>query len=179
MTGTRRYQLLSLILTGLAGIGRSAFATPSQTTSDHVRAGNALIATLIQHAGERSNTFRRLLDTINASDGIVYIEPGTCGHGIRACFVKVTMAGPTRLLWVMVDTQGDDCDLMGLVAHELQHTIEVLSNPSVTSPAAMYFFYSQEADAGNSPAFETNAAKRAGEAVRAEVRQNSRCIKIR
>lgn len=180
MTGTRRSVMVGLIMTTLLPVELPGFAsTPEENAIDHVRAGNSTIATLIDHARERSATFRRLTDTINASDGIVFIEPGTCGHGMRACFVNVTPAGPSRMLWVMVDAGGTDCDLMGLIGHELQHTVEVLSDRTVTSAAAMYFFYGQRADAGTRPAFETMAAKRAGETVRAEVRRKSRCTRLR
>jgi hypothetical protein len=68
---------------------------------------------------------------------------------------------------------------MGLIGHELQHTIEVLSNRQVTSSGALYLFLSQEADAGISPAFETIAAKRLGETVRTEVRPKNACAKVR
>src|SRR6185295_9342955 len=98
-----------------------AFAAETeQSVSDRVRTDNAAIATLIHHASVRSKTFRGLLNTINASDGIIYIEPGICGHGMRACFINVTKAGSNRMLWVMVDARGVDCDLMGLIGHELQ-----------------------------------------------------------
>jgi len=179
MTSAQRRLLAGLLISGIAEIGNPRTARSGQTVNDHVRSGNPAIATLIQRASERSNTFRSLLESIKASDGIVYIEQGTCGHGMRSCLVKVTMAEPNRILWVMVDTRGDDCLLMGLIGHELQHTVEVLSNPTVTSTAALYFFYRDHADAGRSPGFETIAAKRTGEAVRSEVRQTNRCIKIR
>ena len=178
MTGTRRNLLIALVVTELAGVGRPAVATPGQAVNVRIRAGNAAIATLIEHASERSTTFRGLLTTINASDGIVYIEPGMCGHGMRACFVNVTKAGSNRMLWVMLDARGVDCDLMAVIGHELQHTIEVLGDPAVTNTTTMYFFYGQRADAGSRPAFETIEAKRVGEAVRAEVRQASRCTKL-
>src|SRR5262249_29993216 len=115
---TLRRPLVSVIL-GLAILRCSTpvMATPNQSASDrdHVRAINPTIAMLIQHARERSHTFRDLLDRINGSDGIVYVEPGKCREGMHGCLVNVTMAGPTRLLWVKVDLRGNDCDLMGLI----------------------------------------------------------------
>jgi len=170
--------LVSVIL-GLTILRCSApvMATPNQSASDHVRAINPTIATLIQRASERSHTFRGLLDTINASDGIVYIEPGKCGQSMRGCFENVTMAGTTRLLWVKVDPRGNECDLIALLGHELQHTIEVLGDPHVTSFSQMYFFYSRVTN-NFQPAFETLAAERIQETVRAEVRANSRCSTI-
>ena len=117
---------------------------------------------------------RRWISSINASDGIVYVEEGTCGHGVRACFVTVTVAGPNRILWVKVDTRQADSDLLWLIGHELRHTIEVLSNPTVISQVDMYFFYGQAGQVQNGGrAFETAAAIEAGEAVRVEIRQPS------
>jgi hypothetical protein len=147
--------------------------------SEHVRSTSAIIGPLIQLAIERSQTFRNVIQTISASDGIVYIEEGACGLGRQSCFVNVTKAGPNRILWVMVNTRGNDCDIMGLIGHELQHTVEVLGDPRVADFAAMYNFYSREADPGRNFPFETTEAKRVGEAVRAEVHQNSRCTKVR
>lgn len=168
------------MLAGLAGPERAGFAAASdQTRGNHLRTSSAVIATLIQQASERSHTFQGLVDVIDASDGIVYVEEGICARGMRACFVNVTMAGTHRILWVKVDIRGVDCDLMGLIGHELQHTVEVLGDAHVTGFATMYFFYSREADPGHSFPFETIAATNAGEAVRTEVRQKSRCAKIR
>jgi hypothetical protein len=175
---TRRL-LVALIVMRIAGARQPAVArTSDQAPSDHVRTSNGTIATLIQQATERSLKFRELVHTINASDGIVYIEEGTCGNGMRSCFVNVTRAGANRILWVLLDARGVDCDLMGLIGHELQHTVEVLGHPQVTGFAAMYNFYAWAADSGHSFPFETDEAKRVGEAVRTEVRQKNRCTKV-
>lgn len=87
------------------------------------------------------DTLRGLVQVIDASDGIVYVESGECGHGVRACLVGVTAAGEDRILWIKVDTGKEGWDLMGSIGHELRHAVEVLGNPKVTSNAAMYFFY--------------------------------------
>ena len=180
MAGTRRWLVVCVIAIGIVDTGRLAFAeTPGQGTAEHVRSSSAIIATMIQHATERSRTFSDLVQAISATDGIVYVEVGTCGHGRQSCFVNVTKAGPNRMLWVMLNVRGIDCDLMGLIGHELQHTVEVLGDPQVTGFAAMYNFYSREADPGHSFPFETDGAKRAGDAVRAEVRQKNGCAKVR
>jgi hypothetical protein len=165
---------------GIADPTQTAFAAnPAQGADEHIRTPSTVVATLIEHATERSGTFKQLVQAISASDGIVYIEEGECGNGRRSCFVNVTKAGPNRMLWVMLNVRGLDCDLMGLIGHELQHTVEVLQNTHVTSFATMYNFYSLEADPGRTFPFETIEAKRIGEAVRTEVRQKSRCSKVR
>lgn len=136
-----------------------------------VRTTTPALATLIQEATERSTTFRGLVETINASDGIVYVHEGECGHGVRACLAAVIAAGPNRILQVKVDTRKADWDLMGSVGHELRHAVEVLGNPTVTSNTAMYFFYSRVGRRRTTTSFETKAAVEAGHAVRDEVRR--------
>lgn len=191
MTRTGRTGTIALMATlSLAGTGETAFAGQTELQETFARAGsapgaadapvmarlrssNAAVAAVIRAATEQSATFRGLADAINGSDGIVYVEAGTCGHGVRACLaLSVTKAGPNRLLRVVVDTNKVDWDLMGSIGHELQHAIEVLSTPSVTTTSALYFFYEQ-ARPTSSRRFETEAAVEAGNRVRAEVRRNA------
>ena len=151
-----------------------AFAQPAAAEADvspiqRVRSTTAMISTVIEQISERSATFRRLVETINASDGIVYVEEGQCGRGVSACLVTVKVAGPNRLVWVWVDIRKVDAALMGLIGHELRHTIEVLSDPMVTNGHAMSNFYQRQGWRSSEGRFETQAAIEAGEAVRAEV----------
>jgi hypothetical protein len=136
-----------------------------------VRSTNALIATVVHQAGEQSATFRRLVETIDVSDGLVYIEEGQCGRGARACLVTVKVSGPNRMLSVWVDTRTVDADLMGLIGHELRHAIEVLGDRAVTSGHALSNFYQREGSRAAEGRFETQAAIEAGLAVSAEVRK--------
>jgi hypothetical protein len=147
----------------------------THTSGAHVRSRSAAIVTLIEQATERSTTFRQLIATIDASDAIVYVQEGQCGHGVRACFYAVSSSAGRRMLWVRVDTRKDvDWNLMGSIGHELRHTIEVLNDPLVKNNADMFFFYQHTGSYGTSNAFETRAAVDAGNAVRAEVRAFNR-----
>jgi hypothetical protein len=135
----------------------------------HLRTDNASITVAIQTGLEYSKTFKRLVDTINRTDGIVYVARGTCGHQVRACLVlEVTPSGPNRLLRILVDARKVDSDLTGSIGHELQHAVEVLSEPHVTNNIQIYNFFQRVAptDKGR---FETEAAIQAGLRVLAEV----------
>jgi len=83
----------------------------------------------------RSPTFRRLVDVINASDGIVYVEYGVCRSVARGCLLgSLNLAGPHRILRVVIrKTQLAD-DLVVSLGHELQHALEVLANPPSRRP---------------------------------------------
>ena len=148
---------------------RPAAAAEGGRPIPRVRTNNPSIAALIELGRDRSTTFRHLLETIEASDGLVYIEDGRC-HGRPACLLpSVTVAGPNRILHVRLNTRATERDLIGSIGHELRHAIEVLSDPAVTSDAAIYNFYLRNYPSAVKDAFETKAAIDAGLAVRAEL----------
>jgi hypothetical protein len=136
---------------------------------ERVRTASVVLAGLIQIATERSTTFRRLVGIVNASDGIVYVDAGTCGHGVRACLVSVVQAGPSRLVYIRVDMRVQQRALAAAIGHELQHAVEVLSEAGVTSNAEMYFFYRRTGRRSIGDTFETLAALDAGYAVLSEL----------
>jgi hypothetical protein len=135
---TRHLMTVGLMMTGLAGAERPAAAADAGTPAvSRVRTGSATIAARIQQASERSKTFRGIVDTINASDGIVYVEEGYCEKAVRACFVSVTASGPNRILLVKVDSRKEDWDLMGSIGHELRHTIRSARRPESDQPSRL------------------------------------------
>jgi hypothetical protein len=131
-----------------------------------VRSENPSIANLIRDATGSSTTFRGLIETIGATDGLVYVDEGACGNSVRACLVlSVKVAGPFRLLRVLVNSRGKtDCALMASIGHELQHAIEVLRDPHVTDMHSAYAFFDREGPTGRGR-FETLAAFHVGHHV--------------
>ena len=171
MTKTTRRLTARLLMAGLIGIGSRAIVDGTdQETVSRVRSSSPSLAALIARGTEQSITFRSLVDTINASDGIVYVAGGRCRYS-RACLTGVSAAGTYRMLWVTVDTRRADLDLIASIGHELQHAIEILSNPNVRNTTAMYLFFSRTARRVGTGrgAFETTEAVKVGNAVRAEI----------
>ena len=160
----------------LAGPRVSAHAeetVPNLATSSHVRSFSPSLASVIQQAGERSATFRQLVETINASDSYVYVDEGECRDSDqRACLVNVTVGGRFRFIFVHVATGRADWDLMGSIGHELCHAIEVIDNRFVTSLLTMRSLYGRigKQNSQDLHSYETTAAAAAGDAVRDEVR---------
>ena len=137
--------------------------------------GDPSIAGLIQEATEHSRTFRRLVDTIDATNGLVYVERGTCGHHVRACLVlTVQVAGPNRLLRILVDIHRGHDELVASIGHELQHAVEALSDPHVTDTISIYCLFQRIGQTGYADTFETAAALQAEQAVFAEWRASTR-----
>ena len=144
-------------------------ATPLNTAIAEVRSTNPFIRALMAEAADRSRTFRRLVEAIERSDGIVYVESGVCGHGAQACLVmSVTPAAGYRILRILLNTHRHPWDLMESIGHELRHALEVLDDRSLISGADVYLFYARESGPLDHP-FETAAAINAGTAVRREI----------
>jgi hypothetical protein len=76
------------------------------------------------------------------------------------------VSGPNRFVRIVIDRSKMDRDVevMGSLGHELQHAIEVLSEPAVTNGVTMFNFLKRIAPT-DSNRFETIAAVNAGNAV--------------
>ena len=149
--------------------GPAVFSAAGRPTLPRVRSSSPSLAALVIRATKQSITFRGLIETISASDGIVYIEMGECGHDVTACLVGVTTAGAYRMLWIRVDKDKSECDLIASIGHELRHATEILIESDVRSSDEMYLFIRGLDDRAWAGAFETSAATNADMAVRSEI----------
>ena len=172
----------AVIMAVLGWTSRAAATEPVATVAGQrsvmapdarVRGVSSRVVSIINDAAAQSKTFRGFVERISNTDGIVYVAEGQCGDGVRACLLlTMTVMGPHRVLRILVDPLKADRDLMGSIGHELQHAIEVLNYRSVRSSSEMILLYKRICDVcGRS--FETNAAVRAGDAVRAELHENA------
>jgi hypothetical protein len=134
-----------------------------------VRSDSELISRAIVQGTERSPTFRRLIEAIDATDGLVYVLEGECGLSVRACLhMTVELARPNRLLRVFVNPRrAPGCELIASIGHELQHVHEVLSNRAIRSTAALTSFF-HRIRPENPGRFETTKAIETGVAVEKE-----------
>ena len=171
--------------TSSAAAAESSAAVASQEaitgTNGPVRGLSPRLVAVITEAAAQSKTFRGLVDRIGNTDGIVFVAEGQCGHGVRACLLHaVTIAGPNRLLWILVDPRRTDREAMRSIGHELQHAVEVLDDPSVRSADAIYRLLLRiGGDRDSAGRFETEAATRAGEAVSRDLRKSAAAGKRR
>jgi hypothetical protein len=144
----------------------------SADLNGRLRSSHPTIALSIAEADKHSPRFHKLLEDIGRTDGIVYVEAGECGHGVRACLPhKIVWAGPRRLLFILIDpydvAHSAPAHLAGIIAHEVQHALEFLSDANVTNAAAMFMFYKRDASARGT--FETAAAVLVSNRVSREV----------
>jgi len=169
----RRWPLLRIATTVLALAGSTWPARVSADDMPRVRSSNALIRGLISDAVDASPTFRTVVDVIGATDGIVYVEEGLCRHGVHACLsLDVTPAAGYRFLRVIIElrdiaSRRGRLEMIGTIAHELWHAVEVLAERGLRTTAAIYQFYARETPTSNR-SFETQAAISIGAKVRRE-----------
>jgi len=136
-----------------------------------VRPANKVMTALFEEGTNRSASFRGLLERIADAHGIVYVEFGHCAFGhLNGCllpYVVPTTGG--RYLRIVVtpdDTRVSHDRLIALIAHELQHALEVLAHPEVVDIDSMLAMYARigrplEGRAG----YETSEAHRVEDAV--------------
>jgi hypothetical protein len=138
--------------------------------SPRVRGSSPETARAIAEGAEKSATFRQLVATIAATDGIVYVHHDTCGRNVRACLVLgVTYAGSHRVLHIRVDKRKRGDDLLVSIGHELHHAAEVLADPNVVDTNSIRRFYELLAPT-NRYSFETQAAIKTGLKIAGELR---------
>ena len=65
---------------GVAVVGMFLWACPARAAIEdaHVRSASVAINAAIEHAIERSATFRQMVQTIQESDSIVFLTEGDC-----------------------------------------------------------------------------------------------------
>ena len=153
----------ALLTVACAGLGETATAQPQTAAIPRLRAASPVVAAAIDRGAERSPAFRALLARIGLTDGIVFVEKGACGHGVRACLhLSVSIAGPYRALFIQIDPHKlKGCEMTAAIGHELQHAVEVLGDSSVRDGVAMLLFYHRIGPTA-SRRFETEAAIQAG-----------------
>jgi hypothetical protein len=124
---------------------------------------------MIEEGLDRSATFRTLVDQLNASSMVVYVRFGRCTGAVAACTRFVTPQGTTRRLLIVLDRFGRaPWQLIALLAHELQHALEIAEAPNVVDLPSFHHFYATTG-LRVSAGYETDAAIRVARIVASEL----------
>ena len=140
-----------------------------------VRSTSAQILELIREGRERSSTFNVLVEAIDRSNGIVYVEFGFCAFGhLNGCLLPyVGSVQGERYMRVIVTpdrNQRSHDQLLALIAHELRHALEVVDHPEVVDATTLEAMFRKiGVPARSVRGYETEAARAAGEAVLREL----------
>jgi len=167
-SGVAIVRLVCIALWFVAASDIPTGAAPTPPQMPRVRSEYPRVVAAIALGIERSATFRRLIEAIDRSDGLVYIQEGRCGGSERACLHLSIVSGPHRVLRVLVDpSRIAGGELTASIGHELQHALEALENPRIRTTTDVFnrFLLIGPTDSGR---FETLKAWRAGLAVHRE-----------
>jgi hypothetical protein len=142
----------------------------------HIRTVDDIIACALSHGYARSTSFRGLVDGINTSNVIVYIDrdPGNDGFDGRTRFLGA--AGGHRYLRITVERGVVNDALIALLGHELRHVGEVAETSWVVDEAsyrALYRLIGHPSSPCRRPGwcFDTASATESGYRVLSELRR--------
>ena len=183
--GAVKYGLFAAIV---AVVSFSPIAAPTARGAElppsRVRSTSGAILELVEEGRARSTTFRALVDAIERSNGIVYVEYGHCAFGhLNGCLLPFIASTPgDRYIRILItpDTRRVSREqLLALIGHELRHALEVLEHPDVVDLVTMDAMYRHLGTpiTGGQRGFETSAARAAGDAVSSELVRTPRLAK--
>jgi hypothetical protein len=137
----------------------------------HVRGTTPGTNALIARGAKRSSTFRKLIEDLNASDVVVYLElVNDLPAGLDGRLSFMTAAGGVRYVRAQVISDLGFQELIAVAGHELQHAIEVATHPEVRDGATLAALYERIGTPGVvKNRYDTNAAQSTGKRVRAEL----------
>ena len=165
-------------------LAHAVFATSLTLSMDaaadvpHVRALDPQTATVLADGMARSAEFRRLVDRIESLDGIVFIRAGVDPRRSRdrlGGFLsqQVTCVRGFRLLHIVVAPQSRG-RAPAVLAHELQHAVELLEEPRACIDADVEALFARIGFQVRAGVVETEAAVRIEKIVARQIAMDRR-----
>jgi len=161
--------VLSLVLFTLAAPHRSY-----AQSSPHIRVLDPILKELLDHGVQQSPTLRALVDKVEAAPILVFIEGDIrmpTYVGARLNFV--TSVNGLRYVRVTIDCTLSPRRQIALLAHELQHSLEIGARTDILDAEAMESLYEdigfESFEHGSHKSFETEAAITVQRAVDVEM----------
>ena len=145
-------------------------AMPSPCSANHLIRGMSPEAQLvIDRAIRDSPTVARMVETLDRADVIVMVRMITLPFRLDGELVLVGSAREWRYLLVSLVDGASIPDAVASLGHELQHALEVASDPRVRDQAGMKGLFEHIGSGPVGGPYETVAAIEVGKAVRREV----------
>ena len=138
-----------------------------------VRSSSPYLSGLLEQGYAKSATFRHLIARLNESDVVVYIEPHLSMQFTRSGHLTshVVIGGDTRYLRIRVNPRGRPNTMIALLAHELQHALEVADAPAVRDEVTFEkHFRLLDSGTCRGGCYETTAARETQVVVAKELR---------
>jgi hypothetical protein len=137
----------------------------------HVRALDRTMEALIADGARRSPLFRSLVEAIERSNVIVYVESRLLPAGLNG---QLTLAGAGqswRYLRIGIDCRQSRDGQIASLGHELQHAVEIADAGSIVDQRSIQALYGRIGFSVDRSGrrFESEAARHAGAGVRRDL----------
>lgn len=156
-----------------------AFALPvvrlaaGENFNPHIRSLEPEILDALAQGINASPTLRRLVETLEASDVVVYIAFDRSASPSMAGHLSLLAAPPgRRYLRVSIDRRLAGCRRLAILGHELQHAVEIAESHRVTDNASLAELYRRigfRSAGSHDDCFDSVGAILAGRTVEKEV----------
>ncbi len=170
--------VLCVVLCSVLSIA-NLFAEPAKKPhegGERIRPQDTRSTQLLRDGIARSDTFRALVERLEASNVFVYVSVSPLmKSGLAGQLTWMTQAGPYRYLRATLSAELGTDQQIATLGHELQHAVEIADDDMVVcekSMVALYRRIGQPSRAANS-GWETLAAQETGYQVRRELVESS------
>jgi len=167
--------LLSIVLCSAVLVSNVYAAAPDKPRDGgaRVRPQDARSIQLMRDGMARSETFRALVERLEASNVFVYVEVSSfLESSLSGKLTWMTQAGPYRYLRATISPDQTGNQSVAALGHELQHAVEVMDDELVVNEKTLVSLYQrigQKSSAAVASGWETIAAQEAGYRVRREL----------
>jgi len=138
-----------------------------------LRAMDSRVSYALRTGLERSIVLRRLVGTIESNDVVVYAGiDQRMGDGLAGRLTFMGIGGQFRYVRVAIHPDVRPALMIAALAHELQHVVEVIEHPEVTSDVTLTALYQRIGHANMASGrlgWETDAAHDIGLVVQHEL----------
>ena len=165
-----RQGVVSVVLAAVVAAGEVPIT--AQDASPALRPETAAVRALITDGIERSSTFRDLTSRLSGADVIVYVRFSRCPGNLAGCLLWASAPGLRRVVIKLDQFGRSPNELTALLAHELQHALEVADAPEIKDLASFQKSFAGRGWKG-AHGFETAQAREITKRVAAELRSTS------
>jgi hypothetical protein len=145
----------------------------------HLRTTDSRLRAVLADGIASSPTLRALVSQLEQSDVVVYLEHAARPlAGVAGRLTFVSAQGGARYVVVYLACVGSRSQQLAILAHELQHAVEIAEDPSIVDEPSMSRAYTRIGYVNrwmtSAVAFDTKAARDIEERVRVEVSRRGR-----
>lgn len=124
--------------------GVAAPVDADNAAGDRLRPQGDRVAQWLREAQRRSPTVRRLVERIERSDVIVYLDVNRgLAPNVAACLTWMAATSSRRIVRASFRMNLGVNDAIAMVAHELQHVVEIIDHPEVRSTGTLLDLYTR------------------------------------